>query len=96
MVKPSPEVPQWQRASMRRLSWRASLVCMLFVLIAAAVAIIMQKISPTPGSIWTFVLIFPWIFAPQVIVSLAYRQGVKDAEAHTPEKKAQDVATPTI
>src|SRR5690242_15365109 len=75
-------LPKWQRDSISRLASRSMIVCTGIFAFTALIAILIQRFLPTPGAAWVFAIAPTFLLASLVIVSFAYRQGIRDARAH--------------
>ena len=79
----SPEnLPEWQRKSIRRVSDRARLICLVALVFIGAVSLLVKWLVGFTGSAFGTAFLMALLFIPPVIVSFAYRQGVRDARVH--------------
>jgi hypothetical protein len=86
-LKRIEDLPQWQRDSMNRVRWRAFDFALASFGIIAAVVIFGAAVTRNPSVGWPLLGIL-LVLVPAQIVSFAYRQGVRDARAHSEAKVA--------
>ena len=90
-IRAPEDLPEWQRVSIRRVSDRARWICFVALVVIGAISLLVKRLVGFPGSAFGTAFLMAFLFVPPVIVSLAYRQGVRDARLH-----GDRGATPTI